>query len=58
MFLLLNKLKTQILFQVQPLKILNKKFVLAHFRVTVNIFYGPATSENAKLRHEILELGS
>ena len=51
-------LKTQILFQVQPLKILNKKFVLAHFRVTVNIFYGPATSENAKLRHEILEWGS
>ena len=30
----------------------------AHFKVTVQIFWGPATSENATLRHEILELGS
>ena len=27
-------------------------------RVTVQIFLGPATSEKATLRHEILELGS
>ena len=47
--------KEQILFQVQPLQMFF--YVLAHFRVTVHIFWGPASSENATLRHEILELG-
>ena len=50
--------KEQILFQVQSLKMLNEKHFFAHFRVTVQICWGPATSENATLRHEILELGS
>ena len=47
-----NKAKEHILFQVQPLNI------FAHFIVTVTIFWGPATSEKATLRHNILELGS
>ena len=34
---------------------MNKK---NHFRVTVQIFWGPATSENATLRHDIFEFGS
>ena len=41
--------KEQILFQVQPLKIWNTTFLCAHYRVTVQIFWGPATSENATL---------
>ena len=34
--------KEQILFQAQPLKILNAKFLYAHFRVKVKICWGPA----------------
>ena len=42
---------------MQPLKMSLKKY-FTHFRVTVNMFRGPATSEKATLRQEILELGS
>ena len=42
--------KKYILFQVQPLKILIKKFSFAHFRVTVQIFKGPATKERGNFK--------
>ena len=55
-FFAFKQAKEQFLFQVQPL---NMFFLLiAHFRVTVKIFWGPATSEKATFRHGILELGS
>ena len=42
LFLAFIKIKKQILFQEQPLKMLNKK--ITNFRLTVNIFWGPAPS--------------
>ena len=55
-FLLLNKLKNKFCFSCNLINLFLKN--CAHFRVTVQIFWGPATSENAALRHAILELGS
>ena len=46
------------LIKVQPLKIINIKNLLLILRVTLTIFWGPATSEKATLRLEILELMS
>ena len=43
--------KEQILFLVQPLKIINENFFWPHFRVTLNCFWGPATSEKPTIWH-------
>ena len=58
-FSLLKKLKNKFIsgatFKNVKWKI---KTFFAHFRVTVNYFWGPATSEKATLRHEIFKFGS
>ena len=55
-FLAFKQTKEQILFLTQPLKILNIKKCLANF--TVGLLWGPAPSEKATFKSEILDFGS